>query len=251
MRLKVRGTTVLELMIGLSLFSIILVTTTLILNQTIGVWRSSDSKEGAALRLRQSAVALERDVTLASSANMDQTTVAPSLSGGGFDGDAFWFLSAVDPATNLLVRNEDGAPVWQRNILYYLVVPSNHTSCKGVLGPNGYDEGCSHKMLLRQVIDNSNGGVQELLADVTAYLGRPNGVDTTGVGGPGTEQVSVVSTNLLWFRVLPAPTGLEGARLFDLRAVALDIAQRNSTGNDAYAVGPNTLSSLLTVRGQN
>ena len=55
----------------------------------------------------------------------------PSSLGGAPDGKAIWFLSARDPATGKFARGPEGEPFWQRNLLYYLVVPQQHLALFG------------------------------------------------------------------------------------------------------------------------
>lgn len=247
-----RGYTILELSLSLAIFGIILVTTSFILFQTQNVWVSSDAEEAAAVRLRAALARLDHDVAYASADSLSQTKVPASLSGGGNDGDAFWFLSPIDPTTEQLVRNDDGQPIWQRNILYYLVVPSDEAGCQGKSGPDGYEQGCPHKVLVRKVIDNRSGGEQVLLKDVKGYLTRPLKADASVAPGPNVDDSHIVGTSLLWFRILPDPANSEGARIVDGRSVALELAQRNATvGPKAYASGPYTRQTLLSVKARN
>ncbi len=248
-----RGYTIAELAVSLTIFGAILVMTAFILSQTKSAWVVNDSEEAAAVRLRTALAPLQRDFELASKENVAVTTSPASLGGGGKDSDAIWFLSPIDPATEQMVRNPAGEPVWQRNILYYLSVPLNHTSCPGTLGPDGYDEGCPHKVLVRKVISNGGPDGQVLLDDVSAYLDRPSS-DSVAPQGGGVrlESSAILTTDLLWLRAKPLAVGGQGAYSIDARAVALDSAQRIArAGVQRYAAGPQTVYSQLSLRPRN
>lgn len=208
---------------------------------TKSAWVSTDSEETAALALRRALAPLEVDFSLASAENIGQTAVPSSL-GAGSDGDALWFLSPIDPATEQFVQNSRGQPVWQRNILYYLSVPANHSGCSGLSSPEGYDHGCPHKVLVRKVINNPGAdGSQLLLSNVAAHLTRPRTETDATSPGSSQEAAEVVGARLLWFRVLPDPSGEKGVRLIDARSVALDAARAaGRTTGSGYASSPQT-----------
>ena len=249
---RIPGYTVIELAIALGMFALILLFTTAILVTTKSAWVSSDSEETAATAIRRALTPLEDDFSMASAVHLGQTTVPPSL-GAGMDGDAIWFLSPIDPATGQFVQNDAGQPVWQRNILYYLAVPLNHSGCTGLRGPDGYDDGCPHKVLVRKVINNpgSDGG-QNLLTDVASYLTRPRAENDATATGPGLESSTVVGNRLLWFRVLPDPAGGDGVRVVDARAVALEAAQGvGRVASTGYAQSPYTHFTRLSLWARN
>lgn len=229
-----------ELMLSLAIFSAILLFTAAIMFMTKSAWVTSDADEEAALRLRDAVNRLERDFSLTGVDKFAHGTAGTSLASAK-DGDALWFLSPIDPVTETFVQDDDGRPVWQRNILYYLSVPADHTSCEGMVGPDGYEQGCSHKVLLRKVIDHSPGGQQKLLKNVAPYITRPVSENDATSMGPGQESAQIVAVRLLWFRVLPDAGGSAGSRLVDLRSVALRSAQAVAkTASTGYAEGPHT-----------
>lgn len=242
-----------ELAVSLTIFGAILVMTTFILFQTKSAWVVNDSEEAAAVRLRGALASLQRDFEIASKENVSVAPVPGSLSGGGKDGDAIWFLSPIDPTTEQIARNSEGEPVWQRNILYYLTVPLNHSACEGSAGPDGYDEGCPHKVLVRKVINNGGAAGQTLLGDATPYLDRPYNEQTAPKGG-GTkvETSEIVGTDLLWLQARPLAVGGVGAYSIDARAVAIDSAQRIArAGPQKFAASPQTVYSQLSLRPRN
>jgi hypothetical protein len=125
----------------------------------------------------------------------------------------------------------DGSRMWQRNILYYLVVPERDP-CTGGAASNGFDDHCPHKLLIRKVIDNAPPTVptdetteEALLSDVTPYLTQPSGLDTSGMSvEPGVGEVRIVALNLLGME-LRRPQ--EAETQVDLRALSLLDAMRN------------------------
>lgn len=240
-----------ELMLSLAIFSAILLFTAAIMFMTKSAWVTSDADEEAALRLRDAVNRLERDFSLTGADEFAHGSAGTSLAGVK-DGDALWFLSPVDPVTETFVQDDDGRPVWQRNILYYLSVPANHTSCAGLEGPNGYEEGCPHKVLVRKVIDHSSAGQQKLLKNVAAYITRPASENDATSMGPGQESAQIVAVRLLWFRVLPDPGGSPSSRTVDLRSVALRSAQAVAkTTPTGYAEGPHTHFASWRLSAQN
>ncbi len=247
-----RGYTVIELTVSLGIFAIILIFTTVIMVTTKSAWTSSDAEEDAALRLRNALTPLERDFSVASSDNIARTGAEASLAGGR-DGDALWFLSPINPTTEAFVQDDDGKPVWQRNVLYYLSVPADHGTCAGLAGPGGYEQGCPHKVLVRKVISSVGpDGKQRLLKNVSPYLTRPKTESDATSTGPGQESAEIVGTRLLWLRVLDDPSGSKASRLIDARSVAIASAQRVATTKPTgYAEGPYTHFARWVVTARN
>jgi len=269
---NLRGFTLLETFIALSIFSGIMVITTLLLKQSVWVWTSGDSRGSAGLVLRKARTALVRDLIRADldpgpsgEPHISQTQVPAALGGG----DAIWFLSAAGP-NNGFVRDSDGYPFWQRNVLYYLAKPQNHdllysTTCQASPNPQG-DDYCPHKMLIRVVIDNPPVTVplppagtpppagtlpEELISNsaIAGYLLAPQGLDVSAIQAlPGVEDVQIVSTGLLWFKVDPAPSSPATGRQVDLRAVAINEATKQiSLGATALFNHPTTLTNVFSL----
>ena len=133
------------------------------------------------------------------------------------------------------------------NILYYLAMPSNDP-CAGGIGPNGFDDRCPHKVLVRKTIDFGMASIptdensEETLmtaAQITPYLTRPNGMSVANMNSEaGVKLVSQAARQMLWFRVSSNPAPLQ----FEFRAVNL------LRGNKEVAVGTASLfSSPLTT----
>lgn len=271
-----RGFTIIEMFIALTIFSGIMVITTMLLRQSVWIWTSGDSRESAGLVLRKARAALQRDLAQADlgvgpagEPHWGETTVSSSMGGG----DAIWFLSAVG-ANGEFAREEDGFPFWQRNIIYYMAKPQNHDSlykqsCSAGTNPQG-DDVCPHKMLIRLVVDNPPvtdplpppgappipGLLPEELvdtADIGNYLVAPTGLDVSAINAlPGVEQVQIVTTGMLWFKVdLPPDLPTEGRQL-DMRAVAIAEARKEANvGVDSLINHPTTLENLYSIYPKN
>lgn len=235
-----RGFSLLELSVAAAVFSVLLLVVLALFNQSIYVWRVTSSADGANRELRKVRAALERDLALTSPTEIARAQVPGHLGGGASDGEALWFLSPIDPATGEIVLDEDGLPVWQRNILYYLVVPGDHagtfgSTCAGGAAANGYDDRCPHKILIRRVIDAGTATIptdpttrEALIAPgaIGPYLVQPTGFDISAL--PDTR---IVANNLLCFETVSAPPPNNQARevLVDVRAVGVEEARRETS----------------------
>ncbi len=151
-------------------------------------------------------------------------------------GDAIWFLSAFDPNTGSFIRLPGGSPHWQKNVLYYLAVPTDHDSRFGIVC-QGWDRVCPHKVLIRKVIDSGaptspsspEDDAEPLLssADIGTYLTRPTGSNLSTMSGePGLVSAEMVTEPLLDLeahlesrngRVISVVCDLEAVRLGELR----------------------------------
>jgi hypothetical protein len=204
--------------VSFSLFTLIGVTLSLAFVKSAEVWRNVSNSSDSALNLRKARTLLTPDLQRTSFANIRTLTGPTSL--GPIDGDAICFLSAVDPATGLAVRKSDGTLFWQRNILYYLVVPDNHSAtfgvdCTGSADANGYEENCPHKILIRKIIDAgtptdpADEATEEVLlttSQISTYLTRPTGFNTSNMNGePGLADIRLAANFLLTFRADLAP----------------------------------------------
>ena len=236
------GHTLMELAVTTSVFTLLLTVAAMLLTRTQRLYTSTNSADTASRELRKARTALERDLVLARPTQLNRSRVPPSLGGGGDDGEALWFLSAVDPSTGKIVRKLDGKPFWQRNILYYLIVPAGHTGCPGGKGPNNFDDRCPHKVLVRKVIDsgvptlvNDETTEEKLLPGVSSYLTRP-----------GPADPAIMANNLLTFF---SATGSVPPEIFvDVRALNTDEARRQSSiGLDSFFTGRFTQQAPFSV----
>lgn len=269
--------TLIELLVTFACFSTILLVTTLLLRQSVNVWTSTNSHEDASMGLFKARRYLVRDLSetaIVSSNNkpLFRSMKVPDHLGGG---TAIWFLSArADDGT--FQRNRDGTPYWQRNILYYIVIPSGHDSffnntCHVSPNPNG-DDYCPHKVLVRMVIDNppitdplptppsvipptTALEPEKLLTkdEIEPYLVAPYRYELSALGSlPNVDEVQIVATDLLWFNA-GLPNGLTGGEVkIDLRATAIGLAHQNfSVGDRSLYDAPFTEKNIFTILTQN
>lgn len=255
-----RGYSLLESLVVLGVFSLLMTVVAVLFFESSNIYRRTDSADSASRELRKVRAALERDLVLASPDEIQRAPVPGSL-GAGQDGEALWFLSPIDPATGATVRKHDGSPFWQRNILYYLVVPAGHNAlfgvnCPGAAGPTGYEDGCSHKVLIRKEIDagtptdpTDETTEETLITNIAPYLSAPNGYDLSAMTEAGLTEKRIVASSLLHFETFtaPPPAGIPSELLVDVRALSIAEARRKAgLGTSAYT-GPFTLQSPFSV----
>lgn len=270
LRFSKRGLTLLELVLVMGMTTLLFVITHLILSQTIDTWWRVNSNQDADQQLYKARQSLDRDLRGAAfELQPDRATIglatAPLIGGGlaGSDGDVLWFLSAVDPATGKFCRHPDGTPFWQRNILYYLVTPTNlsqHFDFAGLgFNADGYEVGCPYKLLIRKEIDadiattpSDPSSVEKLLAwnDIQPYLSRPDGYDCANMTAESASIHQPVAANLLTFRA--ALRQDISAVSLDLRASAVDRARREGGfGSRDLSENPVTTRLQLVIRPPN
>lgn len=255
-----RGLTIPELLIAMGLFIIMLTSVHLVLNQGVRVWNRISGAEAASLQLKRAQRYLERDL-LETSYTQTRVARVPGHLAGGQDGGALWFLSALGPDGKMAHKPGDGTAYYQRNVIYYLVVPGGHSDCAGLVGPKGMDDACPHKVLIRKVVDlppatdpNQPPETHEEglipVSDIDLYLTQPNGRDLSAMQSePGVTRVEVVANNLLWFDPVRMPDpDIANEIELDLRAVSLDDARREiKLGSVSLAEGRFTQQQLMSV----
>lgn len=199
------GFTLVELMVSLGATVALLAVTYLLLQNSVKSWNRISGDQNVAGQLLRAESWLRRDLFSSSYSALDTAPGPTSLTGR--DGDAIWFLSAVDPVTDQFVRNDDGTPRWQRNILYYPVVPSGvgDDFSGGGIDEGGYEVSYPYKFLVRKVIDSgvptdpAVAATQEtLLTDVSSYLEQPVGYNFPS---GDSESVTIVARSLLSFQI--------------------------------------------------
>ncbi len=234
------GFTLLEVLVSLGALGMILVITFLVLQQSTASWRRVSGSQDSSSQVLRAEQHLRRDLSMTS---FDEFSVsdAPLSNLSGRDGDAVWFLSALDPDSGRFIRNSDGTPRWQRNVLYYLAVPSGPRPggfSGGGLEQDGYEVSYPFKLLIRKVIDygpptdsTDSTPAETLIPDISPYLETPHGFQ---VGKGAAESVGIVARDLLTFRVrtdtdlrrvtvlLRAANHVEAARDFALGSAPLD-----------------------------
>ncbi len=202
-----RGFSLAELLMALTLLSMIVLFSFLYLDRSQRLWRRVNASSSAGQSLRKASARLGPDLRNCGKKEIDTTT-----NGTGTQrlGDAVWFLSAEHPDDGTFVRTDGGGSFWQRNILYYLTVPLDHDSRYGT-ACHAWERVCPHKILLRKVIDSGpattpaspESAKEELLtvAQAAAYLTRPATLDLSTASEPGVTKVEYVTGTLLDLRV--------------------------------------------------
>ena len=199
-----RGFTLTEILVATTLLSFIVLFAVFYLDRSRMLWRSVNANQDAGMTLRKSYGAI-RD-QLADVSEKDFRFI-DNGSGSSKIGQAFWFLSARDPLTGVFVRGQNGRPFWQKNILFYLTVPDDHDQRYGV-SCTAFERVCSHKILVRKVIDAANPTTptsdeedeEVLLNDgqVLEHLLRPDTIDLSAQASmPGVVEARYITGNLL------------------------------------------------------
>lgn len=247
------------MLLALTMFSVMLTAAYLFLDQGVKLWKNVSGSESSGLDLKRVQTRLERDMLETSFASVRVTDVGASLPGGAPDGRAVCFLSALDAKGSVVQK--DGVPFWQRNVLYYLVVPAGHSDCTGGAGPAGTDDRCVHKVLIRKVIDTGppttpdsdfDLTVETALLDVAPYLTRPEGTSLEPMLGgtePGLESATVVAKDLLSWDVKLSPDPRSPGEVeIDLRDVAVEEARSHvKLGVDPLSATRFTVNYLFSV----
>ena len=228
-----RGATLLETVASLGLFSLLSLLLFAAFRSGTELWRSVDQRATGLGKLHPVQRALALDILSSSAENLDSARL-PTPG----NGDAVWMLSALDrnetdPRAERFKRDSSGSPEWQRNVIYYLVRPSDHDdlvgySCNVDPDPEG-DAFCPHKLLIRKIV-NHPASPERLLtsAEVQAYLTSPTGFDMTSFSGEsGLEEAKVLAANLLWFEAVEHSLDNRFIEL-DLRVASLQEATRGA-----------------------
>lgn len=234
---NMRGVTLLEMLVALSLFAVVGLVLAFSFSRTGLIWRRVSGTHDTQNRLKKARHRIASDLKKTSFKSVlighGNATLGPE------DGSYFTLLSAVDPSTGAFVRTSTGTPLWQRNILYYLTVPKNHNSlfgvaCTGTPDSNGYEIACPHKVLIRKVIDTGPPTdptdpttIEEPIAATEAalYLTRPDQFDTSSMLiETGLDEATIVTTNLLSLTAELAPNKPKWPGEVRVRLATVDIA---------------------------
>lgn len=256
-----RGFTLVEVLVSFGIFALLSIVLATSLREGASVLRKAAASADVQGELRKARLGLAQDLARTSFTQTNSTTAPASLAGA--DGDAVWFLSAIDPVSGEYRRKSDGTPFWQTNILYYLTVPSAHVSlygyqCAGGADGAGYEDRCPHKMLIRKVIDlppatTSAETSEETLipgGSIAPYLTRPTTFNLAAMNGEaGLRSARVQAHSLLTFRVQRnANPSYPREVLIDLRAVATRNAEKEvKVGSVSLGQGRFTTQQLFSV----
>ncbi|MCA9775431.1 MAG: hypothetical protein KC800_01885 [Candidatus Eremiobacteraeota bacterium] len=246
-----RGLGLVETVVAVGVFSIVMLLVTAALIQSFKMWTRTASQTATEETLFKIHNILAKELT-----NTAPDTLSSSPGPGTWgvrDGDALWFLSFMDVNGEPVYNDGTGAgelgePHWQRNIMYYCVVPGNHDSvagqsCTGADGGDGYEDQCPHKVMVRKIINDPNDP-ETLLPGSGGYLDAPNGFTVSGMGGPDLEETRLLGTNILSFRV----TADAESVTIDLRANSVDEARKNvPVGSTPLSGQPTTIQRVFTI----
>lgn len=244
-----------ELTLAAAIFSVIGLLAYQLLHMAWKSYHRISGHEDAVLQLKRAMRQMESDLLATNFNNVTVADVPPSLGGGGKDGSALACLTSAVNGTGPVASTLAGSPYWQRNVLYYLVVPAVDP-CPGGVDPEGFDDRCPHKILMRKVVDV--GSVTNVsypvspevnLTSFGPYLTRPNGVDFgTMWGEPGISRVEIAAMNLLSFvaRKEPDPNSPEEVKV-TLRALNLEQKSKIAVGSAALYAHPSTVVLTFSV----
>lgn len=245
-RNPLRGTTLTELMVTCLVFSLLLAVLFHLFRSGTQALLSTQARHQAQLSLNKVHEWLQRDLQQASSKQI----AAKRVSAPAGNGDALWFLSAENPTESnpdLRFRHsvETGTPIFQSQILYYLVRPLNYSRVSGGLtaavdpDPDS-DFYAPHKFLIRKVIDRPED--PEILASATEvddFTTSPLDYTMTPLNlESNLLAYKLVSDNMLSFQVV-----IEGSTvLVRTSALKIDEARRRiAVGNISLKEQPLTV----------
>ena len=212
---KRRAFTTIEVLLASSLFVLITGVIFFALKQGTQVFNQVDGNFDALSQLRRASSWVPEDLRRANSATFDTKRVT---TGGGGHGHAIWMLSSEDD-NGVHIRDADGLPIYQKNVLYYLVRPNNHGSISdGVncdVNDGAHPEGdpfCPHKVLIRTVIRKElnnetlrlDTGCLVAFSDGIDYdIGLAGGLKSMLFGGEGILLTTLKGTGSVWIQSLP------------------------------------------------
>ncbi|MBT9582950.1 hypothetical protein IV102_06345 [bacterium] len=244
----------LEVIVVTALGAFLAIITGVSLRNASKIFTSVSGRDSAQRNVLKARRHLENDLILASlGTGRFAIEQAPASlgGGGGADGDAVNFLSAVNATTQEVAILDDGSgsPYYFMNVYYYITVPLNHDAlfgitCTGGSEAGGYDFNCPHKVLLRGTSDQNpaydvtNSSSQDILINpLSALLTRPTGF-------PKAANLFTVAANLLSFRV----TRQNQELIVDLKAVAIqDARTRASIGTTSFRTSGYTITQRFSI----
>lgn len=260
------GFTLLEIVVSCAVFLVAMALLASILTSSRSLLTEISGNADASQKIKKIFLSMSRELKAASFLQLKTTSMA-NMPGPGSAGDAVWFLSAFDQANGLQARGDDARPRWQRNVIYYPSIPTDHdslygTHCDGGTDAEGYDLHCPHKVLVRKVVDSgpisrydNPDDIEELISEaaIGPYLNAPNGF-TVPLLGAGSELAQVVSPGILSIRVEKfASTSLEPQHIkIRLKVVNLEeLGKKTALGRENLEASPQTESLEFSVFPEN
>ena len=213
-----KGFSIPELLLVCGLFSAFSVVAYYLLALGLGLWSRVESSQDVSEQLLKARDMLLTDL---SETSINELIVSRfSNSSDTFQaGDVLCLLSPQDPIRKEVGRRGDGTAYWQRNLLYYSAVPSDHGELFPV-GCAGRYATCPHKFLIRRILDtgpvtryrSALADVERLLP-VTSLEGEllvPEDFHSD-LRSPESGRTALVASGILDFSVrLAPPDGLPG-----------------------------------------
>ncbi len=209
-----------ETVVTLSIFSLIMALVVAVMVKGFSALSQANARHDAESSLAKAYYWMKRDLEMASSKALERKRVA--LPGGG---DAIWFLSAVDPEdqnpdSSFARQPDGGAPLWRRQVLYYLARPGDYATVSNGLSPAvdpdpNADYYAPHKFLIRKVLDLP-GEPESLLngSGIDSYITTPVDYRLS----PFSSETNVIDYKLVADRLL----GLE-SRVVD-NSIEVDLS---------------------------
>lgn len=155
------GTTLVELMLACTVFSVIVVTVFGVLRYGTRHWRSIEDRNAIQVEIRKAEFDIIREVTRSS---LDTVITYPWTGVSDYrHALALKTAMSLDSPEPYFVTNEEGKPQWQRWVLYYIIRPPGD----GCAPPGGTDNICPHKWLIRK--DIALNGINSA-SDIPTYL---------------------------------------------------------------------------------
>lgn len=266
-QLRKLGFTLLELVVSFAVFVLAMGLLASILISSKALLTEVGGNADATQKIKKIFLAVNRELR-ATSYLWVKTDKMANMPGPGSAGDALWFLSSVDPKNgDVSARGDNGRPRWQRNVIYYPSVPTDHDSlygihCAGGADVEGYDLHCPHKVLIRKVVDsgpvstyNDPDRVEEIIPEsgINTYLNAPVGFTVPTIG-QGTEQAQAVCPGILSFRAEKlASTPLEPEQIkIRLKVTNLEeLGKKTALGTASLESAPQTESLEFCVFPEN
>ena len=244
-----RGITLTEVIVAAAVFSIVSIVLFAAVYAGQSAWLKVDDRYDAAGHLRRVELNLRQDLKMADPSEMRAAAVG---SGNGF---ALWFLSATDYSVptdqQRFVRDIDGRPDWQRNILYYLIRPADHDAQVGHAcgnDPATSDAFCPHKVLIRKEINQTTIIPP---GSISTYTTAPTNYNTASMVSGAVTEAKILSDQFLYFTI----TGfVPGRRLvnIDLAATRVREASKKITiGGTSLLNSPFTSRHFMLIVPQN
>jgi prepilin-type N-terminal cleavage/methylation domain-containing protein len=254
-----RGFTLVEILIASSVLMLLLGGGYMVVSMAGTVYKRISGHEDGALQLKRASRYMYKDL-LQAFFNHVEVELVP-----GNQSHAVGLLSAEvgDDAKGGFIYDQDGAPLWQRNVIYYLAAPTADT-CSMAPNADGIDDRCPHKMLIRKCVDSPAPNdptddplgpprvfdlPEQTLVSLQTYLTDPIGFSTSAMmGEPDLTAAEIISTNLLCMKVElnPDPNFPKEVRI-ELKAFNSLASGHTNIGTSPLGNHEKTITHMISV----